>query len=473
VRPRRGDRLAMPFHLGKPILVMLALSVLGGVALAIWPRPHRNADLVLWVSAEPHLRTYAGGDAAATGSAPSLVEQFHRRTGKRVDVQMVSTRSEDVRLVSKFMSGSRDVPDAVEIEISSVAKYFRPPTDEIGLLPLNDLLVRSGWMDKIVKARFAPWTKNGLIFGVPHDVHPVAIAYRDDLFREAGVDLSAAKTWPQFQDACLRFQDYFRARRVPNRHAIELSNSTAEHLIPILLQRHLNPIDGDGNIELTKDKFVETVAFYAELVAGPRSIGAQVSAGAGGLARDLAEGHICAFFVPDWRVDLIKQYAPVLEGKMRLMPMPIFEPGDARTATWGGTMIGIPRNAKDPRASWELIEFLYFSDAGIAARRKYTSILPPVITAWNDPIYRRGDPFFGGQQIDLLFIELAKELPARYVTPATSTAGAALTKVLIDATEYVERGRGTREQLVAQCRRWLGAVAIDVWRRVEHGTFHE
>ena len=48
-------------------------------------------------------------------------------------------------------------------------------------------------MDKIVAARLAPWSKDGVIFGVPHDVHPVAIAYRDDLFREAGIDLPAAR----------------------------------------------------------------------------------------------------------------------------------------------------------------------------------------------------------------------------------------------------------------------------------------
>ena len=66
-------------------------------------------------------------------------------------------------------------------------------------------------MDKVVQARFAPWTKEGVIFGVPHDVHPVAIAYREDLFREAGVDLAAAKTWPQFRDAVPRFRELLGA----------------------------------------------------------------------------------------------------------------------------------------------------------------------------------------------------------------------------------------------------------------------
>jgi arabinosaccharide transport system substrate-binding protein len=460
----------MSFHLGKPILVMLVLSVVCAVGLALRPTARRDgADLLVWVFAEVHQKTYAGDGRPAT--RPTLVEQFRQRTGKRVAIEMVATRSEDVRLVSMFMSDARDVPDVVELEISSVAKYLRPPTNDIGLLPLNDFLTRSGWKDKVVAARFAPWSKNGVIFGVPHDVHPITLVYREDLFREAGIDLPAMKTWPEFRAACLRFQDFWRARGVKNRHAIELQNSSSDHLIPMLLQRHMNPIDGDGTIELTKEKFAETVAFFAECVAGPTQIASQSPAAAGGLARDLIEGNICVFVTPDWRVDYIKEYAPGLAGKMRMMPMPIFEPGDSRTATWGGTMMGIPRNCKDPEAAWKLIEFLYFSKEGLEARRQYSAILPPVITLWDDPVYQRGDPYFGGQQTDLLFIEMAKELPARYVTPATPIAYGYLSKVIVDASGFVERHPGDHAALVAQCREWLSGIAKDLQRRIEHGKF--
>jgi ABC-type glycerol-3-phosphate transport system substrate-binding protein len=241
----------------------------------------------------------------------------------------------------------------------------------------------------------------------------------------------------------------------------------------MLLQRHLNPVDDKGRISLTEETFIETVAFYAECVAGPTQIASQAPAAAGGLARDLIEGNICVFFTPDWRVDYIKEYAPGLTGKMRMMPMPIFEPGDARTATWGGTMMGIPRNCKDPEAAWKLIEFLYFSKEGVEARRRYSSILPPVITLWDDPIYQRPDPYFGGQQTDLLFIEMAKELPARYITPATAIAYGYLSKVLVDAAGFVERHPGDHAALVAQCRVWLTGIAEDLRRRIEHGRFDE
>jgi arabinosaccharide transport system substrate-binding protein len=462
----------MSFHLGKPIAVMLLVSVVCGVVLALRPAKRERADLTLWVFADTHYKTYRG-EGSEPSTKPPLVEQFRQRAGKSVEVELVATRSEDVRLLSMFMSNSHDVPDAVEIEISSVAKYFRPPPKEVGLLPLNDFLTRSGWMDKVVKARFAPWTKDGVIFGVPHDVHPVTISYREDLFREAGIDLAATKTWPAFRAACVEFQEYWKARGVKNRHAIELMNATADQLVPMLLQRRLNPIDADGKIQMTRDKFVETVAFYVECIAGPTNIASQFPAGAGGLARDLTEGSVCALFTADWKLDQIKAYAPGVAGNMRMMPLPIFETGDSPTSTWGGTMIGIPRNCKDPEASWKLIEFLYFSREGIAARRRYTSILPPVITMWDDPIYQRPDPYFGGQHVDRLLIELANQIPERYVTPATAMAYSSLSKVIVDGAEFVEKRQGNHEQLVAQCRAWLAEIARDIQRRIEHGKFVE
>src|SRR5689334_20191745 len=104
----------MSFHLGKPILVMLVLAVVCGIGIGLRPAARPPANLVVWVSAEAHRATYADSDDARS----SLVEQFHQRTGKSVDVQLVSTRTEDVRLTSKFMSGTSDVPDAVEVEIN-------------------------------------------------------------------------------------------------------------------------------------------------------------------------------------------------------------------------------------------------------------------------------------------------------------------------------------------------------------------
>jgi arabinosaccharide transport system substrate-binding protein len=514
----------MSFHLGKPILVMIILALLCAVGIAFRPGKGERADLVLWVFADAHYQTYAGEE-----SGTSLIKSFERKTGLGVDMQLIADKAENVRLVSIFMSGTKGpaVPDVVEIEISSVGKYFRPPVRDVGFLPLNSYLQNSGprevaslderghrgwnarfkgdgriythdgtrwvlnpnrtrpdmWIDRIIHSRFAPWSKGGVIFGVPHDVHPVGLVYRHDLFMEAGIDLLKESsdpqkplTWPRFQELSLQFKRYWTSKGRPDRHPIELRTGGVDDLLVILLQRHLNLIDKDERIQFTDPKFVKTVAFYAQLVAGPRRIGGQSAVTEGSRTQDLNNGNICGYLTPDWFLRYIKEWTATnpngkkkLEGKMRMIPLPIFEPGDARTGTWGGTMMGITKACPRPDDAWKLIEHIYLSDEGFEALMRETSILPPVVSKWDDPRFDREDPFFGGQKVDKLYIELAQELPERYVSPATKAAGAALTEVLFRAIDYVN-DRGT-VGLEAACARWLEIAAEELDRRIRWGKF--
>src|SRR5436190_811461 len=182
----------MHFHLGKPILVMIVLSLLSGGA-ALLRRAQQQADLTVWCFAESHQKSYRGDGTGVGGEPPAA--RFERRYGQRVNVELINLRAENVRLQTLFnMEGASTLlPDLAEVEIGSVGQYFRPPVDNVGFLPLNDFLNQSGWADQILKSRLDAWSKKGVIFGIPHDVHPTTITFRKDLFDEAGVDLAAAK----------------------------------------------------------------------------------------------------------------------------------------------------------------------------------------------------------------------------------------------------------------------------------------
>ena len=104
-------------------------------------------------------------------------------------------------------------------------------------------------------------------------------------------------------------------------------------------------------------------------------------------------------------------------------------------------MIGIPRGCRDPDESWKLIEFLYLSDMGLDARRNEGDTVSPLMERWNDPIVQQPDPFFGGQQVRALYVNLARQIPPRNVTPITNVAQITLSIVLGNAVEYV-RDRG-------------------------------
>ncbi|HEY7088716.1 MAG TPA: ABC transporter substrate-binding protein [Tepidisphaeraceae bacterium] len=450
----------MSFHLGKPILVMLLIAALSGAFIAVRPNPPKT-DLVLWTFTDIHADTYR-----------SIISQFEKQTGKTVSIQHLTSRAENVRLESIFMTGQDSpevLPDVVEIEIGQVGKFFRPPIDEIGLLPLNDHLKRGGWDQRLVPTRVATWSKNGVVFGVPHDVHPVSITYRDDLFKEAGIDLSQAKTWPEFQEMALRFQEYWRAHGYPTRHAIELPEGSSDYLIVMLLQRGVNIVDQNQVVHINDPIVAKTLAFYAQLVAGDRAIASEAAGGSGVWANDAVLGNLCAFITADWRIFNFRKFAPQLEGKLRMMPLPKFDPSDSPTATWGGTMIGITRNSKHHDDAWKLIEFLYFSQAGLDARLKVTDIIPPVMDQWSDPAFHRADPYFGGQKVQELYLDLAPQVRPRYVTPVTPIAQSTLSVVVNYAVRYVKQN-GTNG-LEEACQKWLNEAAEDLKARIEHDRF--
>jgi arabinosaccharide transport system substrate-binding protein len=489
--------------LGKPVIVVIAIALITGITVSMQPRP-QHADLEFWVFADSHAKTFR-----------PILPAFEDREGKSVRLSLISNRALSLRLFSMFLSKSMsgEVPDAAEIEIGSVGRFFRPPADQVGFLPLNERLRTTGareiadssasgragwnarlrgtgrifthdgarwvenpartqpdmWIDRIVASRFAPWTKAGVIFGVPHDVHPLTIAYRDDLFREAGIDLAACDTWAAFHEACLRFQVYWRSQGFPHRHAIELQEASPETLVLMLLQRGINPVDDFDRIHLADPKVAETVAFYARLVAGPDKIGSEAAGGMGVFAKDVEAGNLCALLMPDWRVRYVREFAPGIAGKMRMMPLPRFDPGDPRTSTWGGTMVGIPRAARDPDAAWRLIEHLYFSEEGLDARLTQTNILPPLMEQWSHPAFTEPDPYFGGQKVFALYAELAPQVPRRCVTPMTGIAAQKLSVVLNRAVRRMREGGG--EGLEQACREWLLVEARDLERRMEHSRF--
>jgi len=463
---------------------MLLLAVASGLAVYSAATPPR-ADLVVWCFAPTHANTYREPIPATRPGEkemPSLLEQFRLATGKTARVDLIVSRALDIRLVSLFMSDTRGpaVPDLCEIEIGAVGSFFRPPVDQVGLLPLNDYLDKSGQGGRILASRLAVWSKidprNGrqIIFGIPNDVHPITITYRKDLFDAAGIALAAAVTWPQLQEKCLAYQRWRDGHGGHNTRTLELGTSSTEHLIALLLQRHINVVDNANRVHFDDPRVADTVAFYAQMVAGKNAIAGDVPSWQGMWAKALAAGEVSAILTPDWRAGYLRDpdVAPDLAGKVRMMALPVFDAGDAPTSTWGGTMAGIPRNCAHPDDAWKLLELLYLSPQGEAARLAAKSgIIPPLPDAWENPLYHQADAYFGGQKVNELYIALARQLPQRYVTPFSVQAQYSLTLVLHRAIGYIEaRGAaGLRDA----CAGWLGQAQRDLQQRIDFARFDE
>jgi len=158
--------------IGPAPTLLLVCFFLSAIWLVIKPPDHAGIAkedetvLRMWTFATSHYETFVE-------AIPSFEEQHPR---VKVDVQLVHGRAVTSRLQAAFWAGL-DVPDLVEVEISSVGRFFRGPLEDIGFVDVTDRLRSSGLYDRLVETRFSPWSSRGRNFGLPHDVHPVMLAW--------------------------------------------------------------------------------------------------------------------------------------------------------------------------------------------------------------------------------------------------------------------------------------------------------
>jgi arabinosaccharide transport system substrate-binding protein len=412
------------FPYGKAAFSFLVLALLSGgyirwnaLRAAGQALPPGTRKLSFWVFATPHYEAYRKAIPAFEAAHP----------GVHVDLQLVSNDGLAARLQNAFLA-DLDVPDMVEIEISSSGTFFRGPLKDVGFADLTDRIHNTGLWDKMVHARFAPYTNRGRIFGLPHDVHPVQLAYRRDLLEQAGVDVNKIQTWDDF----IRIGHQLT---IPNqRYMIDLSDSGSDNLETCLFQRGGGYFDPQGHCILDNDVAVQTMCWYVPLVAGPHRIGNSLGGGQV-LTKAVEDGYVLFLICPDWRSKSFEQDIPRVAGKMALMPLPAVYPGGPRTSTWGGTMLGITKRCKDPELAWQLAMHLYLDKPQLAERFHQTNILPAMRAAWNQAAFHEPNAYYSNQPLGDTYARLAPEVPFQYTSPFIGTAKAKLSAALVSCVQ--------------------------------------
>jgi arabinosaccharide transport system substrate-binding protein len=440
-----------------PCLIAL-MTVLAGLYLFSRPSSDDTNTLTIATFAREHRDSYEEGRVAFEAAHP----------GVRVRTELLSHFAMNQRLRASLSAGL-EVPDLVDIEISTAGGYFRGPVDQVGLVDLRPRLEESGILHRIPEGRFAPYTHKGRIFGLPHDIHPVGLAYRRDLFEEAGIDPESIRTW----DDLIRVGRQISrvAEKFPRnpRYLIQLPSIDSWGVELILFQRGGGIFDAEGNLTLDSPLVAETLRWYVPLVAGPDRIGYNAGVSGAAMIRSIEDGLVWMFVCPDWRTRKLENDAPQLAGKMAIMPLPAWEPGGRRTSTWGGTMLAITSRCRQPDMAWELVKHLYTSPEGWDHQWIKTGILPPIREAWTRPAITAPNPFWSGQRIGKLFAEMAEEVPAQHTHPFSELAQAKLGEVLSACRGYYE-AHGD-EGFAEFIDRSLAAAAAEVRKQMARNPF--
>jgi arabinosaccharide transport system substrate-binding protein len=434
------------------LILLLAVATGAGVLVTHQRYEERRPDLVLMTHAKLHADVYL-----------AELPEFERKYGVKVDVQVVEQVALRTRLLAAFAAGT-PVPDLVEIP-QDAALFLRGPIRDIGFLDITKWVRSMDLEDKMVSTRFSMWQSKGVIFALPHDVHPMMLAYRADIVEDQlGIDVSKIATWDDFVAMARRIVRYGDDGRPP-RYALELQNDGGYLLQALLLQRDVGLFDSAGNVTFDSDVAADTVAWAVRQLRGPQRIAYSLGFGPT-LWEGMQDGLVLFYFAPDWRTRTIEQFAPSLSGKMKLMPLPAWTPGGRRTSTWGATGLAATKGGRNPELAMKLMEFLYVDQTDGGKSSADLHILSPVRSEWSLPIFDRPDPYFRGQPIMRLYSRLAGDVPADYANPFIAKAQTKRDGAFVAASAYYsQHGEdGFVEFVRAELRRQADAVRAVIAR---------
>ncbi len=388
--------------------LVLIIAVLSSVAVAFLPI--RKPDgLELWTFARNHGELYErlmrerNLTAEQNGQMP-------------VNVFTIDGAALTRRTLSGFWSGT-PLADLIEIERGVMGQYVSGPLEHVGFTDLTDLLEEEGLIDAINAPSFSPWTSRGRIFGLPHDVHPVLLCYRADIVEAAGIDVSQIQTWDDFVRIMSPLIADTDGDGRTDRYLINLWYTNIGEIEALILQAGGGTFDADEESIVASEANAMVIAHVVAWNVGQSRIAIDApdfSASGNQLKLD---GKVIAQIMPDWLAGIWKMDLPQLSGKVKLMPLPAWEPGGKRTSVRGGTMIAIPKSTEHFDEAWEVAKTLYLSPELAREMFMVSNIISPVKAQWDLPYYHEPDPYFSGQAAGTEFIEQAPAVPFRSSNP--------------------------------------------------------
>ncbi len=285
---------------------------------------------------------------------------------------------------------------------------------------------------------------DGKQYAVPVDLGPGVMYFRRDYMEDMGFDLNEVMTdW----DTYIAYGAKLKEKGI-------LLIGDAGALANAYYRFNVGEgeglyFDAKGNSLVTSDRFVR--AFEIAKAVRDGGMDGNISEWTEDWYAGFREGKFATQMSGAWLLGHLKNWiAPETSGLWGVSNLPAGIYG-----TWGGSYLAIPKQAKDPSASWDLVEYM-ISEENQLAGFKNIAAFPAHTGTYSDPSFAEPIEFLRGQQARLLFADIVAN-----VTPVTPMKGdliaedlinQALEKVLNDGVSIEEALKDAEKQIKRRVR---------------------
>lgn len=280
------------------------------------------------------------------------VDKFNEENEGNIFVNMTTVFGQYDKVLTAIAGGNPpDVVSAVWLhQLVSIAarKGLQPVTDYAD----GDGITGEGYFPQLWEA----WHWNGHLWGLMITSNSNVIAYRPDLFEEAGLDPDAPPATLDELDAASEALEV--VDEDGNIERVGLLPSTLNWWGRVFGGQFYD--EGSGKITANDETIVAALdwmgSYYQRL--GPDKAAAFTSGFGDYMSTQnpIFAGKEAMKQVGEWFIQFNKRFAPDLE--IRMIPAPPPAGGRENCTTFGGSVFTIPTGAQNPGASWEFIKFV-------------------------------------------------------------------------------------------------------------------
>lgn len=305
------------------------------------------------------------------------------------------------------------VPDIMRVEQGRMSTFFK---GEPCFVNLKDQ-IGDRIDDLILGSAVDYWSWEGAIYGIGNEMNACALAVRKSVFDELGIKVPF-ETWDDMVEAGKALREE-KDMAIISFHDLHMGD------FQIMLFAAGGLIyDEKGEFGGMTDLGREILEFQRDAIhthniAVPAPVTGDSTWSPPIYWEAFRQDQIACTIGAPWHNGNLgrdDKIGPSQEGQWLLQRLPGGFGSNGPTATHGGTSVSIPKQAAHPEEAWSIIEFTHLTDA-VLQDFEERGILVSYKPALQNPKYKEPWPFYGGQVIGDLYLELADSMPRIHQSP--------------------------------------------------------
>lgn len=302
-------------------------------------------------------------------------------------------------------------PDIVQLDEIYFSLYLR------GKIPFTDITERvkqAGFDQTILPQRMGLFKWKDRLYGLPQSVSNVVLYYREDVFKDLKLTPKSVDTWDKLEEVAKKV-------KTDTRSMLALDWSYFEIL---MRQRGYELFDAKGNPLPDSAVAVEVLQKLADWTKnGVAQIPDRGSIFEGEFFNAYVHTNaVLGVIGADWYgLDMMKSFDPKHAGKWKAMPLPVWTDAKSKgrnpTSSFSGQGLVIFKKSKQQDRAWKFIEWVMKDVDANVERYLQGNCFTPYKPAWTDMRFSQPDPYFGGQALASLLMELAPRAPQVIQSP--------------------------------------------------------